>query len=396
MNIILHIGSIKTGTTFLQRSLFSNRSVLSKNFGILYPKLEESYNHRSLLLATGYGLYDESQIKFTDIHKKLKINSLSSLQKGLTEIGSQLRSQIYAGRPHTVILSSEHLHSRIVKINQIIALRNFLTDYFSPSNIKIILYIRRQDLLVVSRFATFLRSGHCNFNYPNLDFPEFKDSLLYNYYNLISCWSEVFGYQNIYPKIYEKENLFEGDLLKDFLSCCRCYSKEIIQELQLNKKEINTALTYYGMCLLYSYNIFKMVSSSVSQGSKHDGRSQNITPVEDNLSGSRFLSGLKLSDSQKNFASYPRKFMIDFLEKFYPGKERLISGEDAKAFLENFNPINLKTKERFFFTTMNSNKYLFNNDFSMYENRRKPLQVLPIEKPLLNQLKSHLTIQSGK
>ena len=42
--LVLHIGTFKTGTTYLQRSMFQNRELLASN-GIGYPQFVRRANH---------------------------------------------------------------------------------------------------------------------------------------------------------------------------------------------------------------------------------------------------------------------------------------------------------------------------------------------------------------
>jgi hypothetical protein len=80
--------------------------------------------------------------------------------------------------------------------------------------VKIIVYLRRQDLFLESSYSTFIKAGGF------LSFDEFYQQHLnaenrYNFERLLNNWSQVFGKQNILIVDYEKEN-FADTLLTSF------------------------------------------------------------------------------------------------------------------------------------------------------------------------------------
>jgi hypothetical protein len=201
----LHIGTEKTGSTSIQRTLAALRTKLQQE-GFLFPKgLGAPDGHR--MLAT-YALDDE---RLDDGRRKFKLLTKDALSQHRTEVQGEFArlAALHAGKH--LILSSEHCHSRLTRVQEVSRLGRLIRQH--SETVDVVVYIRPQHELAASLYSTALRVGHVNF--PLI--PEVKDvQPYYDYKSLLDRWSEVFGRESVHPKIYDKKGLLDGDVVADF------------------------------------------------------------------------------------------------------------------------------------------------------------------------------------
>lgn len=110
-----------------------------------------------------------------------------------------------------VVYSSEHLHSRVYDAAAIHELKKWLTPLYDQ--IKIIVYLRRQDRLVLSAYSTHLRGGETKeFRFP----PAGIQSPYFGYRKMVNQWAEVFGKSNVNIRLFEKQKLYKESIVDDF------------------------------------------------------------------------------------------------------------------------------------------------------------------------------------
>ena len=208
MRCILHIGTEKTGTTALQTALSSQRKYLSSN-GVFYAQFPGDLNCRSLAAAftplenrddykLKWGLMEPE--KFTDWRQKLL---------------GEIRNEITTAKAscHTYILSSEHFSSKIIREADVADLAEYLRTEFE--DIRVVCYLRRQDLMATSRINEGLRAGFPQRLFPNVS----NDGALpplYDYQTLIKRWAVAFGESAIKLRIFERSKLTGGSIVADF------------------------------------------------------------------------------------------------------------------------------------------------------------------------------------
>ncbi len=205
--LYIHIGTEKTGSTTIQKCLSINRTLLSEN-GISYLKSPGSENSRKLAaFCMDFNNVDDYIIDLglttIDERKKWKDEFIKALHFELNS---------FTSTTSTAIISSEHFHSRLRHVSEIITLKNTLSPYFNK--IKICVYLRRQDQVAVGMFSTACKSGV----YLEDIFPKNITSSdhYYNYENLLDKWSSVFGKESIMIRIFDQKQFHKGDLLADF------------------------------------------------------------------------------------------------------------------------------------------------------------------------------------
>ncbi len=219
--LILHIGWPKTGSTSIQMFLQTNRKHLRRNriaaletfaskrmvgmnSSILSFLLLRPQDHDAKPLVT------QERMDLLGIQSK---EELIDLQKGMKD---KLHQEVKAleGECSKFVISGENLSRlRVVDIKR---LRKLCGDLFDEY--KIVCYLRRQDLYLISRYSTELYLGSViNFDkYLN----RYRDMEYSRYDEMLGGWSSVFGKEAMVPRIFEKDKLQDGDVVADFCKVC--------------------------------------------------------------------------------------------------------------------------------------------------------------------------------
>lgn len=204
-SLFIHVGSHKTGSTSLQHFLYDKQNYLNKNDFEYFSK-------------NAIGL-DE---KFKCSNSWIKINKKNLLNENGVEIKRMklLCKRLFSSKYQNVILSSENF-SWIFNKKPLRSFSIELKKYFYE--IKIIIYLRRQDEMAVS----FLQECSKKPNLPEsriFDFtlraiPKINPSQYFylNYFERLSLWENIFGKENLIVRCYDKEILNGGDVVTDFL-----------------------------------------------------------------------------------------------------------------------------------------------------------------------------------
>ena len=208
MKLYLHIGTEKTGTTFLQKFLYGNRQRLSDQ-SVFLSNFLSTPNNRSLV---HYFSDREDDFWAQNGIKTLedKARHYDGFLEGLTE---EIRS---AERTHDIMLiTSEHFHSRLVDEASVRKLAKFLSGLFRE--VEVICYLREQSAVRKSLYSTNLK-GRGTQPYASFGADEDENSTYYNYYNLVTRWSNVFGAKAMKLRLYDRGQFAGNDLRTDFLS----------------------------------------------------------------------------------------------------------------------------------------------------------------------------------
>jgi len=201
--LYLHIGCHKTATSSIQKALFNEHELLSSAGISLFAerangKINPEGNTSSWVkkdrykMSKGYGG---------------EIENADSLAEKLAEL------------PGNVIMSAEALSWLFTEL-EIAKLAERFKKLFDE--IRVILYIRRQDKLIISHH----QQASKNVNFSDSMFystspkaiPEYQPFFdkYFNYYDRVSLWSGLFGNENIVIRVFEEPILYKGDPVLDF------------------------------------------------------------------------------------------------------------------------------------------------------------------------------------
>ena len=152
---ILHIGTEKTGTTAIQNRMRASALQLAQQ-GVLYPEVLGPGNHTHLVAAC----MDD------DVWDGVKAHILATHAVDPRQFRRRFQAELAqtlgrSGNWNTIVASSELIHSRLTRPSETAR----LLDVFRPfvDDFLVVLFIRRQDRLAVSRFSTALRGGCSDF-----------------------------------------------------------------------------------------------------------------------------------------------------------------------------------------------------------------------------------------
>lgn len=96
----------------------------------------------------------------------------------------------------------------------------YLKKIFDNFSVRIVCYVRRQDLFLESGFKQQVKVG--DFKVSLQDFikrhtdKSFLDEVQGNYYRMLQRWGDVFSQESIILRIFDKSCFYENSLLKDF------------------------------------------------------------------------------------------------------------------------------------------------------------------------------------
>jgi hypothetical protein len=304
--LILHIGTEKTGTTSIQDFLSENKAELESQ-GVFIPQSPcgsvSAPNHRRLATACfNNGNTDDSFVDF----------NIKNLEEWRIATFKEIKSELVSSSISTHILSSEHFSSRLTSKSEISRLYDFLKEIYSE--IKIVVYFRRQDEYAVSLYSTYLKSGGVS----KKILPVSAGASRYDYYDICKKWEGVFGSNTIDVRIFDRKVLRDGNVVSDF-----CHISGI--------DETNT-----------------------KEGAQESNPS--ITPLAQEI-----LRGFNLLSEEKEMNYKVKENLVKYLETNYKGQPRLPQRDFLIKWFDAFSDSN----ELLFNEYVDSN-IKFSEDFSKY------------------------------
>lgn len=321
MKAILHIGAEKTGSTTLQDFIQSNTETLAERDIVL---LRSTGADSDRALAT-FAMSEELQDDHT---RELGIEESEQRARWRHAVSRTLEAEMRTLPQETrcVLMSSEHLHSRLRSEADIVDLRELLDPWFSE--FLIIAYLRRQDRLAVSWFSTYYKSGGTKHLAERHRQQANFDPHFYRYDELLGKWAAVFGAGSLRPRLFERSAFEGGNLLSDFLSVSGIGGR--LEDFRTPERR-NAALNTEALELLRQFN--------------------QQFPSRDNDATARHCFLLRLR-------------LIEQLEASHSGSPQVATEAEARAFYAHFKEGNDRLARNWF-----QRNRLFSEDFSMYPQR---------------------------
>lgn len=193
--IFLHIGIHKTGTSALQRFFYINRELLKLN-GYNYPTNDisligiEKHAGAQHKLASALRVTRPRNIAICDFEKLLT----SAINESTTVDRMLISSEVFMENIYFDVLST---------------LLNFFHE------VRIIVYLRRQDELCTSVYNQYVKSGTPH----EFSIKSLRDLMpgMVNYIEKLENWVDLFGKENIIVRSYERSSFYQGNIFDDFL-----------------------------------------------------------------------------------------------------------------------------------------------------------------------------------
>ncbi|NND69866.1 MAG: hypothetical protein HKN19_19910, partial [Halioglobus sp.] len=150
---------------------------------------------------------------------------------------------------HTVLISSEHFHSRIRTEEEMDNVHAFFSRYFD--DIKIVCYLREQGVTCSSYYSTSLKSGG------PISFEDFMlrcapTNYYFNYLDMLANWERCFGFDALDVALFSREHWERGDLLEDF---AKKISPDLVGKLDTSIQAENESLSPAGQALMRAVNM---------------------------------------------------------------------------------------------------------------------------------------------
>jgi hypothetical protein len=273
--IYLHIGTEKTGTTSIQRFLFNNKKILHE-IGYHFIQSAGHINNRCL---PSYGMDDKKHDDFFLIRQIDTINKKKTFrEKTKSELEDEINS--LPDSIHSIIISSEHFHSRTNTIEEIQRVKDLIYPFYD--SIKIICYLREQSALCSSSYSTDIKAGR------DSSFVKYSEScntenVFYNYEKMLYNWSILFGIDNVCVRTFDKDKLINKNIIHDFSSQLNINK---LNALNTEHEKSNVSLNHLGEILGRAIN--KVIPKYDTSGVIDKRRNRAIASLSDHFQGTGF------------------------------------------------------------------------------------------------------------
>ncbi len=223
--VYLHIGMPKTATTSLQIFLEANANILKKH-GYIYPKIDVQYWYANKRRNAHFLMENFSTKK--DVQKEEKYQD--DMNTGMMAIMSAIK------KADNVVLSDEGLWNANGRKRIFQLFKERLND--EDIKLKIIIYLRRQDLFVNSFWNQKIKENRFNYTqeeYMNKRVPRLK----LNYIQYLDELSDIVGMENVITRVFEREQFTgnEKSIYSDFLDAIGLEKTEDFKDLPVEANE---------------------------------------------------------------------------------------------------------------------------------------------------------------
>jgi len=319
LRAVLHIGPPKTGTTSIQGCLAAARAEL-RDRGFHFATAPGEINHLALAAYGAGAGFTGSVVRRAGGGGGDGASMGPRLAKAIgTEI-TALPEYV-----HTVIYSSEQLGSLLTEPADVARLRQLLNPWFQE--FRVILYLRRQDEMAVSKYSTALRAG--GEIDPSILPPRGREALSYRLSDIVDLWAGAFGEAALRPRLLERQALIGGDVVTDFLAAIGIEGMPV----EARPPASNPALTAEAQEMVRRFNILA---------------------------------------EMRGFTDRPR-LAPHLRAPRFQGKPRLPTRAEAEEFFARFEPGNERLRARYF----PGRDRLFTADFSRYPEAHDATAVIP-------------------
>lgn len=243
--LVLHVGSLKTGSTSIQALLAENRAALRAQ-GLLPLRAAGSPNATQLPAYAAPPLPDRRGTLQAAFHQQLGIATVAELEAFRARLRDALAQEVAAAGPEigTFFLSNENLfRSQQAELQ---ALRDLFAGLFD--RVTVVAYLRRQDHYAVSKYTTDLRRGE-----PwglSDTFEQSADLQYLRYDEVLQRWAASFGRDAVIPRIFAAGDLAGGDVVRDF---CALAGIRLEEGIVLPERR-NVALSARAQAFLRQFN----------------------------------------------------------------------------------------------------------------------------------------------
>lgn len=299
--LYLHIGTPKTGTSALQYFCAGNRKILEEK-GIYYPDLGFRFpdigKHRNAHFLS-YKEYFNKKEKLRDHEAEKKIK-----EEGIQKLEEAFQTH------DTILLSDEHIWNEKEMTAETLPA---LCQHFKEQDvqIKIIVYLRRQDQVIQSFWAQKVKESS------TITFDSYMRKEKYHRFRL-----DYSTRMQEFADIVGKENLI-----------VRCYEKQ----------------QYLGEQKTITSDFLNILGLEITEEYKNSEKVYNISLEGIYLEVKRLFNSLPQYKNQKNYMVdlLKEQQMLDYQNHVLERKKMYFTPEAEKEFMEKFEEENLSVAKKF-------------------------------------------------
>lgn len=202
VDLVIHVGSGKTGTSSIQQFLRKNRGRLAR-LGTLVPRSPGDGRHVQL------GLYLKSDEALRN-RLSWKLADFPSADEFRTEFRRRLAAEIAESGLSRVVMSDEGVYASSEAALE--RLRGLADDL--ARTLRVVVYLRRQDDFASSRYQQSVKTGCVQ---TLGDWLEDETTWLYDYAACLERFGRVLAPVDLVVRRFERDAFSGGSLLQDFV-----------------------------------------------------------------------------------------------------------------------------------------------------------------------------------
>ncbi|MGJ0125659.1 hypothetical protein ACP0SK_09120, partial [Campylobacter coli] len=328
MTAYVHIGTEKTGTTSIQTFLSNNRDLLHKR-RIVYPNsLGNNGSQWNFAFLAYNNIRDDWYCVDRKIYTKYDFKNYKN------KVFFDLKKELKKSKYQKLLISSEHLSSRLQDLKEVKRCKKIL-NILGFKEIKIIVYLREQNTMASSSFSTDLKDGkNTDRIVKGKEFAQLGD-----YKKLLHRWQEVFGKENLIVKLFDKDEFYQGDLLKDFM-----YSIDLKWDDKfITPPRQNETLDLIGIELLKRINKHLPWQVENKINVLRGDFSKYLCKYFQN-SKDYYLKFQPAKEMIQSYINYFEESNEWVRKEFFPDKERLFPKKDLTDYKENYELKEMKSE----------------------------------------------------
>lgn len=203
IDVVLHLGTGKTGTTTIQHLMRDSRPALAEQ-GVLYPRTPGALRHARF----GLSFRSDAELESMPAWHQMRAQSPERFRRRFTR---RLRAEIADAAPSTVVFSDEALYG--LTRDSVSRLREF-TDSLGGQT-RLVVYLRRQDDHLASDYQQHVKIGEVR---RLVRWAADHDrSATYAYARTLARWEAAMAPTQLAVRRFERTAFKGGSLEADFL-----------------------------------------------------------------------------------------------------------------------------------------------------------------------------------
>jgi len=206
VDVTLHIGSGKTGTSSIQRMCTRNRRILADE-GVLYPQSPGTPRH----VLVGMACRPDEGLTATVYWRRMGKPEPEQLR---SRVFAELQAEIVEAGTPRLLLSDEGIYS--LPEEGIERLSGLLERF--ASSVRLVVYLRRQDDHLISRYQQSVKVGETR---RLADFVELDYARGYDYYTRLTQFRSVIRPDEFVVRPFDRSRFPDGSVLGDFLAASK-------------------------------------------------------------------------------------------------------------------------------------------------------------------------------